>query len=374
METRAGYSPTSGIVLITGATGVLGHQLVPELLRRRPHERFALLLRASDETELAARAAGLCDYAALSAAERRRITLLRGDIRLADLGLGRRYAELARDLGEVFHLGAITRFDVALRTARETNVDGTRNLLRLCERAGRTTFRRFHLVSTAYVSGDRTGRIFEAELDRGQRFENSYERAKFEAESLVVSQSAVPYTVYRPSVIVGDTQTGRTCTFQGFYQLLLAAAGGRLRSITCDPDATTDIVPVDYVARAIAMLSEDNGAVGQAFHVTAGDETTPVREILDDCLAMIACFRADRQMAAVRRPQIVHFTDRSPAAPRRRTLAGSALALAPYMSRHRVFDNVRARTVLGARGVRCPRSGDYLPKVVDFALRRRYAG
>src|SRR5262249_11642230 len=125
---------------------------------------------------------------------------------------------IARHCTRVVHAAA----DVSLRRSPggdpwTTNVDGTQRLLDLCAALG---VGELHHVSTAFVCGERAGPIREDELDRGQAFHNDYERSKFEAERRVRASQGLRATVYRPSVIVGDSVTGYTSSYHGFFRFL----------------------------------------------------------------------------------------------------------------------------------------------------------
>jgi thioester reductase-like protein len=153
------------------------------------------------------------------------------------------------------------------------------------ELAARAGLRRMHQVSTAYVCGLRTDVVAEADLDVGQSFGNDYERSKAEAERLVRSAGHLDsVTVYRPSIIVGDSVTGYTSTYHGFFAALrlghtlltrvpLGSTSGLalLALMGVDPAARKNFVPVDWVARVIATLVGRPEAHGRTFHVTHPD-------------------------------------------------------------------------------------------------------
>ena len=156
-------------------------------------------------------------------------------------------------------------------------------LLELC-RALRIS--EFHHVSTAFVCGDRAGPVREDELECGQGFHNDYERSKFEAERRVRVARGLHATVYRPSVIVGDSRTGYTASYHGLYPFLelgdrvaepAGAAGPRRLLALRLPftgDEPRDLVTVDWVARAVVRLLHMPRWHGRTFHLTA---TRPVR-------------------------------------------------------------------------------------------------
>ena len=128
---------------------------------------------------------------------------------------------------------------------------------------------RFVHVSTAYVGGTHVGRFGEDDLDVGQGFRNTYEQTKLEAER-VVRASGLPVRVVRPSIIVGESTTGWTSSFNVLYPPLQALARGLVTRIPADPDAIVDVVPVDHVADVIeaAHVPPDAPAT---LHAVAGE-------------------------------------------------------------------------------------------------------
>jgi thioester reductase-like protein len=165
-----------------------------------------------------------------------------------------------------------------------SNVEGTRNVLELCRETG---IKDFHHVSTSYVCGLRDGRIMETDLDEGQVWGNDYERTKVQAEKLVREADFLsPPTFYRPAIIVGDSQTGFTTTFHGFYASLNLAHTLR-NSLDAEqgdnPIIPTRInlfgtesknfVPVDWVSAVTAHIVNNAQHHGQTYHLTP---STPV--------------------------------------------------------------------------------------------------
>ncbi len=165
----------------------------------------------------------------------------------------------------------------------ETNVHGTRRLLELCRSSGLTEV---HHVSTAFVCGDRRGVVREDELDCGGGAGNAYEESKFAAEQVVRGFAGICPTVYRPSVIVGDSRTGYTSTYHHFYRFLELAArlsarpegsGGAARQrrqrlsvrLSLSGEETQNLVPVDWVSRALVRLLQRPHWHGRTFHLVA---------------------------------------------------------------------------------------------------------
>jgi nucleoside-diphosphate-sugar epimerase len=270
----------SGWVLLTGATGFVGRYLLRDLLASG--RQVAVLARDARGTSADERIQGLAAlWANAPPARPTSPVVLTGDLRARGLGLSaaeRHWA--ARHVRCVVHAAA----DVSFRRSPTgdpwaTNVEGTERLLDLCAAQG---VPEFHHVSTAFVCGDRVGPAGEDELDRGQGFHNEYERSKFEAERRVRASRGVRATVYRPSVVVGDSRTGHTSSYHGFYRFLelgarLAAPQAGLPSgrrllplrLPLTGDEPRNLVPVDWVARAVVRLVNDPRRHGRTYHLAA---------------------------------------------------------------------------------------------------------
>ena len=157
---------------------------------------------------------------------------------------------------------------------------------------------RFSYVSTAYVAGAHRGTFGEDNLDVGQSFRNSYERSKFEAERLLRERaSGLPPQVLRPSIVVGDSRTGWTSSFNVLYPPLRAFAHGAIPALPARRRSPVDVVPVDYVADSVHELSRE-GPDG-TFHLVAGRNATTVGRLME-----LAARRFDRPAPPVFPPRL----------------------------------------------------------------------
>lgn len=212
-----------------------------------------------------------------------RPVVLEGDLGEIDLGLDNRTLTwIGRHCASVFHNAAslVFRGDDPDGEPYLSNVEGTRRMLELCRCTG---IRQFHHVSTAYVCGLREGRVLESDVDIGQTPGNVYEKTKLQAELLVREADFLdPPTIYRPSIIVGDSQTGYTTTYHGFYAPLKlahtmvskvargATAGDLLvAALGIDGDDRKNFVPVDWVSAVMCHILGRPEFHGTTYHVTS---------------------------------------------------------------------------------------------------------
>lgn len=256
-----------GAVLLTGATGFVGMELLRRFLMAGDRQVYALV-RAPDDQAAAGR---------LPAHDR--LSAVAGDIERPDLGLSQQTADmLAEEVSTVVHCAATVSFDLPLDRSRQVNVGGTSNVADLAARCRR--LERLTYVSTAYVAGEPPGLFREDQLDVGQRFRNPYEQSKFEAEQMIRRRATqLPLQILRPSIIVGDSRTGRTSSFNVLYGPLKALARGRIPAIPARRSSPVDIVPVDYVADRAYELAT-TGPEG-TFHLVAGRNATTVGRLLE---------------------------------------------------------------------------------------------
>lgn len=256
-------------VVLTGGTGFLGGVILAQLLEETDHDVTALV-RAEDDSAAAARLAEICLRLWGEPSPPRPVRVLAADLERPGLGMtATTYAGLAESCEKLVHSAAAIGFTQPLAEARAINVQGTSRVLDLAQtaREAGSEARLVH-VSTAYVAGRRSGVIGEDELDEGQEFRNTYEQTKVEAEKLVAA-AGLDAAVVRPSIIVGESQSGWTSAFNVIYGPLRAFAGGRLKSIPVSGDGLIDLVPVDLVAEATVALCDlpDGGA----FHLASGE-------------------------------------------------------------------------------------------------------
>jgi thioester reductase-like protein len=359
----------SDALFLTGSSGFLGMELLARYLERTDRTIYALI-RARDDDEADER---LCDAVrtVLGDTDRHegRLVAVRGDVTLPELGLRPELRErLAEEVSEVVHSAASVSFNLPLAKARAINLDGTREVVKLAELcAERGGIERFSHVSTAYVAGTHRGPFYEDDLDRRQQFNNSYELSKWEAEKLVRDHSdGLPVTVFRPSIVVGESDSGWTPAFNVVYGPLSAYSRGSLTAVPGRRSAPADVVPVDYVADAIIELSRRPEAVGRTYTLAAGPEASTVGELIDMSAAAFGRRRAWALRPSIYRRVVHPWLLRRASESRRRVLRRAEVYF-PYFDVRSDFDTSAASEALAPAGIRVPRLEDYFDSLVQFA-------
>lgn len=369
-----GAAPMRDAVLLTGATGFLGTELLARYLQRSDRTVYAIV-RADDDAHAQQRLHDtLLDAFGSVEPFGARVRALAGDMTQPGLGLepaARR--ELARSVDEIVHGAAAVSFDLDLEQARAINVHGTREMLELaalCNRHG--GLRRVTYISTAYVAGLHRGRFCEDDLDVGQRFRNAYEQSKFESEQLMREDHnarGLPITVVRPSIIVGDSATGWTASFNVLYWPTRALARGSYPVLPARRSSPVDVVSVDYVADAIYALAASDDGAHNTYHLTSARAATSIGELL-----ALACDKLDVKPPPLISPWLYNRV-LAPLLgrlqPRRREFLRATATYLPYFAVRAEFDDSRAREALGPQIVAKP-LGQYYSQIIDYALMTRW--
>jgi thioester reductase-like protein len=183
--------------LLTGGTGFLGRHLLARLVRR-PDAEVHVLVRASSAGRLEALAASLDGPGT--------VVPVIGDITKDGLGLKKRDLTALAGVDHVVHLAALYDMTADAADNDDINIGGTRRVLAVAKALGAG---RFHHVSSVAVAGEHRGTFDETMFDEGQELPSPYHATKFEAERLVREQADVPWRVYRPVIVVGDSRTGQ---------------------------------------------------------------------------------------------------------------------------------------------------------------------
>ncbi|MFW6373587.1 MAG: SDR family oxidoreductase [Thermodesulfobacteriota bacterium] len=293
--------------LVTGATGFLGSHILAELLRQG--HAVVALCRPKGNLSGSARMNQLLDWFGLETGRRTRLTVLEGCLDRPDLGLSEQaIRRLHSDIHEIIHCAAETRFSSRRRSESErVNLTGLEHVLGLAE-SGECDF--FHHLSTAYAAGKRSGVCFEDLTDTAD-FYNVYEETKHRGERLAVrrcKKTGIRLNIYRPSIVYGDADTGRSIRFNALYYPIKVAHflrnlyaddlsnGGKkaaamgvkagpngrihlpIRIEDADRDGGLHLLPVNYFTRVFIHLMM-NELEGDIFHIS-GAEPIPLARVI----------------------------------------------------------------------------------------------
>lgn len=367
---------------LTGATGVVGSAIARALLEN-PDARLKLLIRGRSDEEVRERLRTLGRFWNLPDAEvAARAEAVRGDTSLPGFGLDRtQFAQTAAGCARIIHCAALVRMNLPLAEARSSAVAAAENILEFARASRRERIlEKVEFLSTVGVGGTRPGVLPEQWITESRGYHNTYEQAKAEAEQLVASAVAegLPITVHRPSMVVGDSRTGKVMRFQIFYHLVEFLTGRRTFGFFPRFGRTKlDIVPVDYVTKAVLWSSGRQDTVGRVLHLCTGPEESLTLHDLQSRT------RAAFVAAGIRVP--VRITVPSPIlrmalpviaallpAESRRALATLPVFLS-YLSDSHGFANKDTRAVLGAAGIELPRVDAYLGRILGAYIAARHA-
>jgi thioester reductase-like protein len=358
---------SSGDVLLTGATGFVGMELLARYLERSERNVIALV-RASDDAGARARIDAVLDDVFGDRADglRGRVRAVAADVTTPRLGITDAVRdEIAERSSTIVHSAASVSFTLSLSDARGINTEGTRRMLELAtlaeQRGGLDCYGQ---VSTAFVAGDHAGHFAESDRNVGQTFHNSYEQSKFESEELVAA-SDLPTRVMRPSIVVGDRTSGWTAAFNVLYWPLRAFSRGLFDVIPANPGAPVDVVPIDYVADGVYALCGEAGVDGQTYHLTAGRHASTMAELGE--LASRYFHRPPPRVVTME-----EFAELPPqsAAVQQAFIAGAAYF--PYFAMTADFDDSVTRAALEPGGMQCSPLSQYIERLLDFATLSRW--
>lgn len=362
---------------ITGATGAVGSALVP-LLLSDPDIVVRLLLRASTEEHLRERLEHLFRFwevAPDDEAFRSRVIGLRGDVTLPRLGVtDAEYDDLSQSSTHIVHAAGNVRLNLPLSVALKSAVDSAEEIVALARACRR--LEKLEFVSTVGVGG-RMPLVPERWLREPREFHNTYEQAKAEAEEYLrreTEERGLPVTVHRPSMVVGDSHTGKIIHFQVFYYLCEFLSGRQTAGLLPRLDGVTlDTIPVDYLARALQWSSSQADTTGKILHLCSGPQRAMAVPWLIDALRELLVQEGDR-LPVLKRVPLWLFRGALPvlkatAGSRVRKALDNLTVFLEYARDRQTFENRETEELLSVAGIAVPAPKNYLAPAVTRYLR-----
>ncbi|HEY4156490.1 MAG TPA: SDR family oxidoreductase [Polyangiaceae bacterium] len=341
-------------LLITGLPGFRAQKLCAHLLLAEPDASLIALVR---DTEMGAASEF---REALAPAERERLRIQAGDPFFLDYGLsGPSYLELARSVDRVYHFASVLESSAG-ELGASSNLAGARELIefsRCCSR-----LRGAVVLSSAFVSGARSGVILEEELAAGQRFRGAVDESLALVEQMLERHPELPALVLRPTQIVGDSRTGQIDRVEWPYPLIAWVVGGPDEISLALPraQAALQVVPIDFVLRAAHHLASDAGNYGRRYHLV--DERPPTIEEFVVLLAEHCNKRISPGLNVLTRGLSSNL----------RLISDSMRSLFDVQGADATYDAKNARA-LSDSGIVCPPLESYLPALVEFARRELFS-
>ncbi len=348
---------TPATFFFTGFPGFIASELLPLVLGRSSDSRAVCLVQKQFATFAQFRVREIeKTQPSLSG----RIQLVYGDITLPDLGLS---DFDKRSVTQIFHLAAVYDLSVKRDLAMQVNVEGTKNVLAFARQC--PNFECLQYVSTCYVSGRYVGVFTEEDLEKGQSFNNFYEESKYLAEVEVQKEMrrGLNAKIYRPSIVVGDSTTGATQKYDGPYyviQWLLRQPRVAVMPMIGDPSKSVlNLVPRDFVVKAISYLSSRTDLQGSVFHL-ADPEAMTVDEVIN-------AIGDATQKTVLRLPLSLGFAKSAlnyiPGVFRLLKIPSSTV---DYFVHPTLYATARTRRALEGSGLRFPAFSNYVDHLVEF--------
>jgi thioester reductase-like protein len=364
-------------ILITGGTGALGRCMVRALLHQSDAS-LVLLVRQSDG--IASVPELLDAYLQMEPTRQlvHRIRIVHGDVLQPGMGVAESDgAMLQASVDAIIHAAAMTRFDEKREVCQAINVAGTQEVLRWARHCARID--RIAFLSTAYVSGRRTGLILENDRVHDAGFVNPYEESKYDAEAVIErAQRDLPISIYRMSTILGDSVTGKVDRFAAPHFTLRLLWLGLVPMVPGTPDFAVELLPSDYAARTVAALFLEHFSPGQRFHIVAGpDRCWTLDHLIDVARDTFAALNPGWEHRGYPKPSLV---DAETYRLFIRTVeeAGNPLFRQVLTQLHSFSEQLLCPKRFDARNLtaaipdylqRLPRLEEYFPKVLAYCVR-----
>ncbi len=378
-------------IFITGATGFVGSYLACEFLRHGYNVKLLVRNKNNDCESRIEKTLSPILNAEKYKSIKDKIEIIPGDVTYENLGIPfNLFNRLSSEVDNVFHCAALTNFDeTRKREIERVNVEGTRNVLDFTLKLRQPDF---HFMSTSYVCGQKEGIFYEDELDVGQKFNNIYEESKFKAEKLIKEyrkKFSIKVVIYRPAIIVGDSRTGWTSNFLGFYSLIRAVhllvevfkedlrTGGKralkagvsykgkellipLR-VPAIANKSLNIVPIDYVTDVVMRIFKTKNSLSRTYHIVNPNLPTI------GSIQRIICSIFNISGVRITAPKEFELT---PMTSWENFFAETIKVFSPYLQRKEpIFSDKNTQEILNGTSIKCPFISErFISKLISYCL------
>ena len=358
---------------ITGATGFVGREFIRHLLMQGVAANTITVLVRSGQAHSSTQKFihALKDIVAEKTLTE--IEVINGDVDRKYFGLNQADWKKLTFSTHIVHMAALTNFDADIMTARKHNVDGVKNIIELAKAAKqKSVLKHWAHISTAYVVGSRIDKVKANEQDYGGDFRNSYEQSKHEAEQLLNPLAGhFPLTIFRPSIIVGRSDSGAAGNCNTVYWAIRNYLSGQTK-VYANADTPLDLIPVDYVVSAIYQLIADTQSLGKTIVLAGGDKTTVtlfefaqhISKYLDSPLPELV------DPAKLKRIRLLMSIAKL--SKRHRRFIQQAQSYLPYFSQNPRFDTSETERLLKHTNICVPYLHDYIGNLLDYCLQQSW--
>lgn len=347
-------------LFLTGFPGFIASRLIPKLIENRPEYKIYLLVQkkflslAQEEIQ---RLENKNEFL------KGKLIPIEGDLTFPELISDKTQIELDT-ITEIFNLAAVYDLRVPKDLAYAVNVKGTENIVEFSQSL--PNLEKFHHISTCYVAGWYHGEFSENDFDKGQTFKNYYEETKFLSEKIIrENKDKIPFVIYRPSIVIGDSKTGETNKFDGPYPVILLI--NKLPKICLMTQIgsganPTNLIPVDYVVESIAALSTLN-SIYETYHLC---DPEPLSQ-----LELIELFGKTLKKKLI--PIKVKYSIARSLMKNNfvQKITGLYPELIDYFDHDLFFRCDKTINTLKQFNIQPPRLIDYIDKIIDFALKHQ---
>ncbi len=347
-------------IFITGFPGYIASRLIPRIAEYRPDAKMYLLV----QNKYIPLANDLINHLVSNFKNLHgKLIPIEGDLTSENLGIDKSKIDL-NSITEIFNLAAVYDLRVNKELAYQVNVYGTENLVSFAKSL--PNLAKFHHISTCYVAGWYNGEFSEDDFDKGQSFKNFYEETKFISEKIIrENKNSVPFIIYRPSIVIGDSKTGATNKFDGPYPVIFLI--NKLPKISFMTQVGTgaypvNLIPVDYVVDGISALS----TIDSIYHTYHLCDPEPLTQI--QLIELFGKVLRKKLIPIKVKPTFVKKLIRIDLISRLTKLYPEII---DYFDHNLTFRCEKTLEQLEKFNIRPPRLVDYIEKIIAFAVENR---